>query len=335
MWLHVPSTSCPSAPVWEALNSAFTWRSGTGPELSVTLSGKSTQRPLSWRGWMTRAWIKRLCGTIFAPSTAQRGVDAWTSSLLASHASRGVPPASAAAQTTPGGSGLLYYGSLWTWHPDTCSWRTCQGSLLDMGLSTSCPDLPKRGSMRNGVISVRQKSGRATDGNGCLFWPTPDAGQYGSTTASDGSRTPLLGQTAQRWPTPKGRDWKGQSERGVHAPQDALPNMTAVFSRQVQTTPKPGGASSPSGPTLRRLWITPRTANMKGSTQRLQQGSNDSIKEQAQALTGKKRLNPAFVEWLMGWPAGWTDCERAVTGWCLYKQRMRSVLCSLLRSKHD
>lgn len=25
------------------------------------------------------------------------------------------------------------------------------------------------------------------------------------------------------------------------------------------------------------------------------------------------RLNPEWVEWLMGWPIGWTDCERAET----------------------
>jgi hypothetical protein len=27
------------------------------------------------------------------------------------------------------------------------------------------------------------------------------------------------------FPTPKARDWKGQSQRGIHAPDDAIPNM--------------------------------------------------------------------------------------------------------------
>jgi len=42
----------------------------------------------------------------------------------------------------------------------------------------------------------------------------------------DRSATGVSLQTAVAlFPTPKGRDWKGQSQRGVHAPMDALPNM--------------------------------------------------------------------------------------------------------------
>lgn len=32
----------------------------------------------------------------------------------------------------------------------------------------------------------------------------------------------------------------------------------------------------------------------------------------ASAAGGK--LNPTWVEWLMGWPLGWTDCARSATG---------------------
>lgn len=30
------------------------------------------------------------------------------------------------------------------------------------------------------------------------------------------------------------------------------------------------------------------------------------------------RLNPAFVEWMMGWPENWTVtvCSSSATGWC-------------------
>ncbi len=55
------------------------------------------------------------------------------------------------------------------------------------------------------------------------MWPTPHgnchtgAGEHGT-----GARNL---QTAVLLPTPKGRDWKGQTQRGIHAPQDGLQNM--------------------------------------------------------------------------------------------------------------
>lgn len=32
-----------------------------------------------------------------------------------------------------------------------------------------------------------------------------------------------------------------------------------------------------------------------------------------------RTLNPRFVEWLMGWPIGWTDCDSQVTEWFLHR----------------
>ena len=44
--------------------------------------------------------------------------------------------------------------------------------------------------------------------------------------------------------------------------------------------------------------------------------SNDTLTRKVSNQEGLKnggRLNPEWVEWLMGWPIGWTDCEDAVT----------------------
>jgi hypothetical protein len=38
------------------------------------------------------------------------------------------------------------------------------------------------------------------------------------------------------------------------------------------------------------------------------------------------RLNPAFVEALMGWPAGWTGFDSVATEWCRWLRRMRGEL---------
>jgi hypothetical protein len=95
------------------------------------------------------------------------------------------------------------------------------------------------------------------------MWPTPRAANPGSRPNGKGGKilaeevaiTEGLRERGQTFATPKSRDWKGQSQRGIHAPGDALPNMDR-------------GDGKPIG------------------------GS----------------LNPTWVEWLMGWPLGWTDC---------------------------
>lgn len=50
--------------------------------------------------------------------------------------------------------------------------------------------------------------------------------------------------------------------------------------------------------------------------------------------TERRSLNPLFVEWLMGWPPGWTllvstDFACSATELCRFKQRMRSALSAI------
>lgn len=91
----------------------------------------------------------------------------------------------------------------------------------------------------------------------------------------------------------------------------------------------PPGTGAGSTPPSTRLWVTPRAANIKGSAKRLKQGSNHSIESQAKEEWAKdesKRLNPTFVEWLMGLPEGWTASECSATAWTRWWALMRSLL---------
>jgi hypothetical protein len=42
--------------------------------------------------------------------------------------------------------------------------------------------------------------------------------------------------------------------------------------------------------------------------------------------SGPRRLNPEFVEWLMGWPLGWTDFAPVATEWSHWSRLMHSQL---------
>jgi hypothetical protein len=58
-------------------------------------------------------------------------------------------------------------------------------------------------------------------------------------------------------------------------------------------------------------WPTPRTKGMCGGTGSWELlNKNTTIEEARQMGAGNGgRLNPTWVEWLMGWPLGWTDLK--------------------------
>jgi DNA (cytosine-5)-methyltransferase 1 len=72
VWLFIPPKDMKSfaasafAPVSEALISACTSQS-PDTELCVMSSETVSPRPLSWRGWQTRPWLRLLYGTICQP----------------------------------------------------------------------------------------------------------------------------------------------------------------------------------------------------------------------------------------------------------------------------
>ena len=48
-----------------------------------------------------------------------------------------------------------------------------------------------------------------------------------------------------------------------------------------------------------------------------------------------RRLNPNFVDWLMGWVPGWTACAPLGTEWSRYRRRLRSTFSRIVRGLED
>ena len=61
-----------------------------------------------------------------------------------------------------------------------------------------------------------------------------------------------------------------------------------------------------------KMWPTPLAANAKGAIKNRFMGSEtyrSNLDEAVRTHIGDGQLNPQWVEWLMGYPEGWTDLE--------------------------
>jgi hypothetical protein len=63
--------------------------------------------------------------------------------------------------------------------------------------------------------------------------------------------------------------------------------------------------------TAQANWPTPRTKGMCGGSNSWAQLKEKTTIEEARLMGAGNggKLNPEWVEWLMGWPLGWTDLK--------------------------
>jgi hypothetical protein len=161
---------------------------------------------------------------------------------------------------------------------------------------------PLKRDYRSG-LGTQQRVGTPALPEQVTKWATPRAEDGESCGNHPGAHDSLTGQT-RMWPTPTAEPY-GSSQNGINGlggenerPSAATPSlerMSHSFLPLLVTSPD-GDASSVSDPTSRR----------------------------------HSKLNPQFVECLMGWPIGWTGSAPAATAWCHWQQRMRSSLWPLV-----
>ena len=147
-------------------------------------------------------------------------------------------------------------------------------------------------------------------------WPTPRAqdSKHGAatewelTTDHSGTKNSLRVHVAKRgmWPTPIAMDGK-----------NTIASREAAEKENART----GGGVRLSGAV--QIWPTPRVSDTEGGIVKnveMKDGSFSRVNKQgvrwgvklkdavAHTTTGGA-LNPTWVEWLMGWPLGWTDLK--------------------------
>ena len=161
---------------------------------------------------------------------------------------------------------------------------------------------------------------------GIINWSTPKAtdGAKGGPGQSYGSggMPPLPAQAAQ-WPTPAAQNWKGSSEASITR-ADGKSRMDILHYRAEQgfTRPAPaimpdGRRCSPHARISRPLWASMIASHGRVACRRILKGRS------------RRRLNPLFVGWLMGWPIGHALCACSATEFILWQQHMRGALSRL------
>ena len=298
MWIHVPETYLASAPASEesSLDSTQPWME----ELARSLTWKTNSvSPASLqRVWRTVPSIQRLSGLTSEPSTQNRGVEKWISSLAASHASHipklernftAMTKESFQERSSESPTGLDFQISFLKTSP---AFYGFTGTTYDPNYERWVTKLRKDSSLR-------QKRTLLTRENGSSSWPTPqnkdykrenlpawEARQQRKAKEGINLQQNLCIATLKNWPTPTGTDYKGFNPPGKQNTKND-PEMYLSIP-QAPTTTKDGHTCSPSC----------------------------------------RRLNPLFAEMLMGLPPGWTDdSEPLATG--LFRQWQHSLSESL------
>ena len=130
--------------------------------------------------------------------------------------------------------------------------------------------------------------GSATPGNRSLFQLVPSMPDTNETECG-------------LWPTASARDWKdtpGMARTGTN-PDGSTRKREDQLARAVYA----------------RMWATPRS-NIRPSHMIYDRGRHNLEEQVGASVPHGGKLNPAWVEWLMGYPVGWTDLEDSETPSC-------------------
>lgn len=302
-------------------------------------------------------------GITFGPLTEDRGEELLTWFLAASLArTSALPEKEPELPESAADCGQKWRGSLATFDRVSSSWKTAQLSLLGDSEQSSVI-WPRSGMTAGGQCWELQTLGRRTKGTDCGLWPTPVAslwknGKSGkgfgmnlsekvklfptpSTNGLDGgSNSRKAAKERGMWPTPT-------SSLGTHGgmvtPTKGREGGTLIEALSARTTfPTPtasmqtmadmeqaryaGNGNRPSYQSAKNMVATPTSRDWKSgkASQATMDRNSRPLSEQIGGT-----LNPTWVEWLMGWPLGWSDLKPLETDKFQQWPQQHSICCEV------
>lgn len=310
-----------------ALEVAFSAENSKGGEQSVRSKKTHTPGTFWSPGKMTDASIRSRSGMMFAPSTESHGVELLMWCLEDSRA-RIFQRQERAQESTERDldCGAKWPASLARFDPITCSWKTHQ-CLLFEDSQESLETLPRWGMTVAGELWALSTPAPLTKGTGSGLWPTPTANEDSYRLRGNSQQSKSLGALMRKeamFPTARATDGSKGSRTAQGAAKELARGKSKDLGTIVAMWPTPHGFSptgksnGPSGNELGRavnqsLFPTPTVQDAKNNGTKSQMIRNT---KPLNAVVGGS-LNPTWVEWLMGWPLGWTDCAASATDRCL------------------
>ena len=244
----------------------------------------------------------------------------------ATPASLSAYPANVAAKKTRATSGHGYDKPYAFYDPVTQSLKMYEAICPLAGLP-SLAKLPPSGILQNGVLFLRPPWEPITAATESLSWPTPTALvrpmegnvrlyrakiEAGEMTEEEAAailgKSPFeaQGKIPAMWPTPTTQE--------VEHPDATLNEKGRRVSKDGKNSHSLGLADAV------QKWPTPRAGSMYGGTgsgqiieERYTEGTISAEERQSMRSGNGGKLNPTWVEWLMGFPLGWTDLKDSET----------------------
>ena len=281
MWI-IPKTLSAFVQDTEGLNLALDERAWMF-EQSAMWRSKPSSKPTFLRRLKKGGWITPLSTRILKPSLHESFEEKYTASLEDIPVSHSVAQGSEKAKKTQDTYGhisesmsgqLDLFGAFSKMSEVTPRW----------GYGESCPIWKKMVTERSGDCSVRRKQARLTNASDASSWPTPRAGNPGSRKPGTGGK--ILAEEAK-----------------------------------IHNGPPAQEKSSTSGKN-HGSWPTARSSDAEGGrikTEKTEKGFRSKREKSDQYFGAKLRdaaemekpptmkLNPNWVEQLMGLPVGWTQ----------------------------
>ncbi len=299
-------------------------------EQSAPLSGSNTQQAYCAPDKMTKFSRLSRFGMTYKPLTESRGEELLTLYLADFHAKtsaqrgggRELPESDQVCGNT-------WQGSLARLDPNTSLWRTAQCSLLE-DLELSLQTFPRWGLMQNGALYplptlVQTISVKEFGSEQKQMWLTPRVVEV------DESPENFRRRMNNKRPNDR-KDGFGSLTMQVKALEKLpTPQASDYITKKTSASWKAkGGVNySLSNPDIQAKWPTPVKSDSAARRPSKGWEGNSDLPSVVWTETGGRenpnlppaQLNATWVEWLMGWPLGWTDLKPLEMDKSLYVQQ--------------
>ena len=248
MWINSPPY--PFAPA--ALDSTLASSLSSQFAQSVGWNGKPSPSSTWLRRWKQVAWITRLFGRTFGPSTAARGVEQWIASLRAIRANRSASLVNVVDTMIRGTFGRMSTESLAKLNQHSYFSKTCRATSASGSIRLP-PTLKAWATKLRQVCLARKKLvlAKSETGSSSLLWGTPADYSKGGGRSRSGKRIGelLLPGQAKMWRLPEeaapcslpGPTTSTVGEASAKRPRGAGPHLNPVFVGWLMGWPEPNG----------------------------------------------------------------------------------------------